>query len=58
MKQFELERLILYGRYKGNEKLMSLHLAQIGDQQIHLNIKDYLIDTFLTKPLLSRKEQG
>ena len=37
---------------------MSLHLAQIGDQQIHLNIKDYLIDTFLTKPLLSRKEQG
>ena len=37
---------------------MSQHLAQVGDQQIHFNIKDYLIDTFLTKPFLSHKEQG
>ena len=39
-------------------ELMSLHLAQVGDHQFHLNIKDYLVNTSLIKLLLSHKRTG
>ena len=37
---------------------MSLHLAEVGDHQFHLNIKDYMVDTSLIKLLLSHKRTG
>ena len=37
---------------------MSLHLAQVGDHQFHLNTKDYLVNTSLEKSFLSHKRTG